>query len=246
MVTGMATTTIMTTAEAPAPLSDGSPRSALSLLRLLQLASPALPIGAFAYSQGLEPAVRAGCVHDEASAADWILGLLAGPMAHQDLPLFARLHGAYARGDAREAARWSLFLAAARPTSELQAEDHHLGRALGRVLATLEVPVPNAPSPTPTFAGELARATVHHGIDLRTATQTFAFMWAEAQTSAAVRLVPLGQSAGVRIVARAATAIPALVEDALAVDDRDLGGAAPGLALLSTAHETQYSRLFRS
>jgi len=232
--------TTMMTAEPPPPLSP------LSFLRLLQLASPALPIGAFAYSQGLEPAVTAGWVHDEASAADWILGLLAGPLAHQDLPVFARLHRAYAGGDPRAASRWSAFLAASRPTSELQAEDHHLGRALGRVLATLGFPLLDAPSPAPTFAGELARASAHHGIDLQTATQTFAFMWAEAQTSAAVRLVPLGQSAGVRVLARAAASIPALVQDALALSDDDLAGAAPALALLSAAHETQYSRLFRS
>lgn len=228
------------TADSAAPLSS------LAFLRLLQLASPALPIGAFAYSQGLEPAVTAGWVHDEASAADWILGLLAGPLAHQDLPLFARLHRAYAGGDPGQAARWSAFLAASRPTDELLAEDHHLGRALGRVLATLGVPLPDAPAPVPTFAGELARASAHYGVDVNTATQTFAFMWAEAQTSAAVRLVPLGQSAGVRVLARAATTIPALVQGALAIGDGDLAGAAPGLALLSTAHETQYSRLFRS
>ena len=159
----------------------------LALLRLLQLASPALPIGAFAYSQGLEPAVAAAIVHDEATASAWLTGLLEGPLARQDRARF--------------------------------------------------------PS---TLAGEFARATAHFGIDVRTAAETFAFTWAEAQTSAAVRLIPLGQSAGVRILARAGRSIPAAVDGALALDDDDLGGAAPGLALLSAAHETQYSRLFRS
>jgi len=221
-------------------------RSSLSLLRLLQLASPALPIGAFAYSQGLEPAVSAGLVRDEATAGAWLLGLLAGPLAHQDLPIFARLYRAQADGDPGAAARWDAFLLAGRPTSELQAEDRHLGAALARVLVTLGLPAEAPSGAASTFAGQLARATVHYDVDLDTALATFAFMWAEAQTSAAVRLVPLGQSAGVRILARAASAIPATVDGALALGDDELGGAAPGLALLSAAHETQYSRLFRS
>ena len=127
-------------------------------------------------------------------------------------------------------------------------EDRHLGAALGRVLATLEVPPPVGfdPMAPPTLAAEFARGAAAFGVDIRTAAETFAFTWAEAQASAAVRLVPLGQSAGVRIVARAAAAIPAAVVVALEIADDDLGGAAPGLALLSAAHETQYSRLFRS
>lgn len=230
----------------------------LSWLRLLQLASPTLPIGAFAYSQGLEPAVAAGLVHDEASAAAWILGLLEGPLAGQDLAVFARLHAACVAGDAPAAARWNAFLLACRPTAELQTEDRHLGAALGRVLATLGVPeLAGATAPPsaaaavpvaapPTLAAQFARAAAAFGIDVRTAAETFAFTWVEAQSSAAVRLVPLGQSAGVRIVARAAAAIPSAVASALGVVDDDIAGAAPGLALLSAAHETQYSRLFRS
>ena len=217
----------------------------LAFLRLLQLASPALPIGAFAYSQGLEPAVSAGVVRDEPSARDWLLGLLAGPLAHQDLPVFARLYRAHAAGDGVAVARWNAFLLASRPTSELQAEDRHLGSAFARVLASLDVPVDSAPPPA-TLASQLARATVHYRVDVTTALETFAVMWADALTSAAVRLVPLGQSAGVRVLARAAATIPAAVELVLGREDDELGGAAPGLALLSAAHETQYSRLFRS
>jgi len=231
----------MTTADGTAP-SPGR----LAFLRLLQLASPALPVGAFAYSQGLEPAVSAGVVHDEASTADWLLGLLSGPLAHLDLPAFARLYRAHTAGDADAVARWNAYLLAARPTSELQAEDRHLGGAFARVLATLGLPAQAGTVLPVTLAGQLARATVHYGVDLHTALETFAFMWAEAQTSAAVRLVPLGQSAGVRVLAQAGAAVPAAVEQALLLGDDDLAGAAPGLALLSTAHETQYSRLFRS
>lgn len=219
----------------------------MALLRLLQLASPALPVGAFAYSQGLEAAVAAGLVTDEATASAWMHGLLNGPLTTIDLAIFARLHVAFSAGRAEAASRWSAFLWASRATAELQAEDRHLGAALTRVLVTLGVADPIESTARPrTFAQMFALATATWRIDLRAATQAFAFTWAEAQTSAAVRLVPLGQSAGVRILSALAHAIPGAVDTALAIDDSNLGGAAPLQALLSTAHETQYSRLFRS
>lgn len=230
----------------------------LALLRLLQLASPALPIGAFAYSQGLEAAVDARLVVDEASAFAWIGGLMRGPFSHLDLPVFLRLHTAFAAGDPGEAGRWSAFLLASRATAEMQAEDLHLGAALGRVLATLGIADPEGSqslSPSPgagarvpghTFARQFALATTAWRIAARPAAEAFAFTWAEAQTSAAVRLVPLGQSAGVRILDAVAGVIPEAVLGALAMADDEITGAAPLQALLSSAHETQYSRLFRS
>jgi urease accessory protein len=221
---------------------------ALAFLRLLQLASPTLPIGAFAYSQGLESAVTAGLVTDQATAQSWILGLLQGPLTTLDLAVFVRVHTALVAGDAATADRWNGFLFASRGTAELQAEDRHLGVALGRVLETLGLPGDSAaPGGAPaTFAGMFARATARWAIGLRPALSAFAFTWAEAQVSAAVRLVPLGQSSGVRILADVGRAIPAAVERALTLPDDQMGGAAPRLAILSSAHETQYSRLFRS
>jgi urease accessory protein len=232
-------------------ISDVTPAGRLAFLRLLQLSSPALPIGAFAYSQGLEPAVAAGLVTDEGTASSWILGLLAGPIAHLDLAVFARLHRAAASGDGAAAQRWTAFLLASRATAELQNEDRHLGSSLARVLVTMGIPEAAVNLTTGeiadrTFASMFALATARFDIDVQSALQAFAFAWAEAQTSAAVRLVPLGQSAGVRILATAAQAIPSAVDRALILEDDDIGAAAPLHALLSIAHETQYSRLFRS
>lgn len=236
----------------------------LALLRLLQLASPALPIGAFAYSQGLESAVAVGIVTDEVSACAWITGLLAGPVTSLDLAVFVRLHAAFVAGDLTAAGRWNELLLASRATAELQAEDRHLGAALGRVLETLGVDEAADPAFVPgqrdvkpghrrrsdfgprSFAQMFALGTARWLIDVGPAAQAFAFAWAEAQASAAVRLVPLGQSAGLRILAQVTRAIPPAVERARSLADSQVGGAAPAQALLSTFHETQYSRLFRS
>jgi urease accessory protein len=233
------------------PANDGLQPQAL--LRLLQLASPTLPIGAFAYSQGLEPAVVSGRVSDEASASRWILGLLQGPVTTMDLAVFVRIHAAFAAGDEAAAWRWNAFLFASRGTAELQAEDRHLGAALSRVLDTLGLAVPLSgiaraaeTATPPTFVAMFAGAAAAWNIEAQSALSAFAFTWAEAQVSAAVRLVPLGQSAGVRILAAAAATIPTAVARAQALEDTQVGGAAPLQAILSSMHETQYSRLFRS
>jgi urease accessory protein len=235
------------TTERPPVVVLGAP----ALLRLLQLCSPALPIGAFAYSQGLEGAVAAGWVGGETEAARWILGLLAGSLATLDLSVVARVHAAWGAGDRAAARRWSALLYACRPAAELQAEDRHLGRALLRVLAGqgvagLEALAGDGGHEGLTHAAVFAAAARGWHIPVEAALSGFAFAWAEAQVGAALRLVPLGQSAGQRILAAAAAAIPAAVEAALAVADDDVGAAAPAHAIASACHETQYSRLFRS
>jgi urease accessory protein len=234
----------------PTPMTDvgGAP----ALLRLLHLCSPTLPIGAFAYSQGLEGAVTAGWVSDEDAAAAWITGQIGAQLATLDLPLLLRFYEAWGPGpgeaDALTLDAWSAFLAASRPTAELQTEDRHLGGALARVLEGLDLPEAR---------GWMGRSDVSHAalfalaarrwnVPLAAAAHGFAFAWAEAQTSAAVRLVPLGQSAGQRILVAAAAVIPAAVARALTLPDEELGASAPRLAIASARHETQYSRLFRS
>ncbi|HEY2731993.1 MAG TPA: urease accessory UreF family protein [Polyangia bacterium] len=223
----------------------------------MHLCSPALPIGAFAYSQGLEPATSAGWVRDEESARLWITGLLESQLATLDLPILARLYGAWGEGpglsDAAPhppaaVATWSAFLLASRASAELQTEERHLGAGLARVLAELGLPEATACATRPelTYAAMFALAARRFEVPLPAAAQGFAFTWVEMQTSAAVRLVPLGQSAGQRILAAAAAKIPAVVTRALALGADEIGAASPRLGVASARHETQYSRLFRS
>ena len=245
--------TTTTTTKMTAPITTiPEPAATPALLRLLHLCSPGLPIGAFAYSQGLEPAVSAGWVRDEDGARAWITSQLGAQLATLDLPLLARFHDAWGdddgAADASALDAWSAFLVASRPSAELQAEDRLLGAALARVLGGLGVAASSAwqGRTDVTHAAMFALAARRWGVPLPAAAQGFAFAWAEAQTSAAVRLVPLGQSAGQRILSSAIAVIPSAVERALALDDADVGAAAPPRAIASAWHETQYCRLFRS
>ncbi|HVV53089.1 MAG TPA: urease accessory protein UreF [Polyangia bacterium] len=226
------------------PLQGGS----LALVRLLQIVSPALPIGAFAYSQGLEQAVADGWVTDEAEATAWLLGLLEWSFGTLDLPVLARLLAAWRAGDAAAVARWSAWLSACRPTREMRAEDRQLGAALARVLETLGIVEARAWATHlhVTHPTMFALGATRFEVPLGAALAGYAFSWAEALTGAAVRLVPLGQNAGQRMLATAGKAIPSVVERALELPDDELGSAALGQAIASARHETLYSRLFRS
>jgi urease accessory protein len=214
-------------------------------LRLLQLCSPALPIGAFAYSQGLEHAVEAGWVRDEDSARGWILGLLEESLARLEVPVLARLLAAFRDGDDAAARRWNDFVLACRGSAELRAEEERLGSALGRLLVTLGVAGADGWA-APSHLAMFALAAARWEIAAPDAAGGYLFAWAENQVGAASRLVPLGQSAAQRILSGAVERIPGAVARGLALADDDVGFCAPGQAIAAALHEGQYSRIFRS
>lgn len=220
----------------------------LSQLRLRQLVSATLPIGAFAYSAGLEYATEAGWVRGEAGAGEWIKGQLTDVLTHLELPLLRHFHAAWLAGDMDAIAHWSSFLQASRETSELLAEDRQLGMALARVLTSLGIARASVwhEAEAATLVNLFALAGAHWQIPLRELAAGFLWMWAESQIAAAVKLVPLGQTAGQRLLFEAAGLIPAAVGYGLNLDDGEIGAGAAGMALASASHETQYSRLFRS
>ncbi|HTQ37219.1 MAG TPA: urease accessory protein UreF [Steroidobacteraceae bacterium] len=218
------------------------------LLRLLQLASPALPVGAFNFSQGLEYAVEQEWVRDAASAGEWILGIGAHGIARVDLPLLLRLHAAWSAGDAARALQLSRELVATRETREARAEERHMGQALAKILVEFGIDAARdwQREPSASHAALFALAASHAGAPARDTALAYLWTWAENQVLAAVKLIPLGQTDGQRMLEKIRQRIPRLVALAEALGDEEIGSAAPLAIMAGAWHETQYTRLFRS
>lgn len=218
-----------------------------AVLRLCHLVSPAVPVGAYAYSQGLEYAVHAGWVHDELSAQQWLQGLSRHSLATLELPLLLRLHQAWSSGEAGAVQRWNSTLLACRETAELRAEELHLGRSLAKVLCEFDIAEARLwRNSNPSLAAMFSLAAVRWQIPATESAGGYLWMWSENQVLAALKLIPLGQSAGQRLLHALITAMPELVASASKVADEDIATGAISLGVASALHETQYSRLFRS
>ncbi len=219
-----------------------------ALLHLLQLASPMLPVGAYAYSQGLEYAVSQSWVKDPDSTQAWIAGLLHHSLGYLDVPILARLYRAWQRTDAEGVSYWTRYLYVSRESAELQREDRHLGTALARLLMELglEQAAPWRKAPRCCFATPFSLAAVRWHIELEQAAQAYLWAWCENQVAAATKLVPLGQTAAQRILLRLVPDIAATARQGLGLEDDEIGNTAVGLGIASALHETQYTRLFRS
>ena len=225
----------------------------LPLVRLLQLSSPTLPVGAYTYSQGLEWAVDSGQLRSEADIARWIGDLLDHGIGRYEGPLVACAMAAWAAGDDAELARLNADFLASRETAELRAETAQMGWSLVRLLSELPA---FATLPgwrerllsliEPGFPLAWSAAATAWEVPPRDALVAYLWAWLENQVMAAVKAVPLGQSAGQRLLAELGAHIPAVADAAIALPEDDWSGFMPGLALASSRHELQYSRLFRS
>jgi len=220
----------------------------LASLRLWQLISPALPVGAYAYSQGLEYAVNEGWVADEAAALEWVEGVAGHSIVTLDLPVMQRMHHAWQCEDENRVIYWSRFLAASRESREILAEDNHLGKSLARLLGDLEVSRAEAWrfKPEVNFPAMFALAASHWQIDLEQALAGYLWAWCENQVATAIKIVPLGQTAGQRLLSALILKILDWIAQAMTIEDGAIGVLCPGVAIASARHETQYSRLFRS
>ncbi len=212
--------------------------------RLLQLASPALPVGAFSYSQGLEAAVEAGAVTDAPTAHAWIEDVLAFSVARMEAPVLLRMCAACAERDTVALVRWNEVFLASRETAELRAETVQMGYSLARLLPDLDVEVTDCEEIS--FPAAFAHAVSGWDIDPREALVAYLWSWAENQVMGALKAVPLGQTDGQKMLLALGERVQAIAGEALELGDDELGNFAPGLAMASARHETQYSRLFRS
>ena len=209
-----------------------------------------MPVGGFAYSEVLEAAVDRAGVATESIASDWLCDQLQLSLARSDLPVVAQAIAAWRADDLLRIKQLNNWTLQTRETSELRAQTEQMGRSLvewlrnhdgvdaAHVEACAELP--------PTYPITFALAASQTGASVRDCLLAYAFGWAENMVQAALKSVPLGQSAGQRILARLGRDIPAAVESAMALGDDERQSFSPMLAILSSQHEIQYSRLFRS
>ena len=220
----------------------------LQLLKLLQLSSPTLPVGAFAYSQGLEAAVESGLLRNAETTQQWLEDTMRYSLQHTDIPIFSRLYQAWTDNNREQIDYWSHYLRAQRETKELRDEDHQLGIALARLLFDLGIEeAQDWQRKTETnFLTLFALAAVKWNIKCKEACVGYLWSWLDNQIAAAIKLVPLGQTDGQKILSASLQTIPDIISRGLRIETDDIGASLPMLAILSAQHETQYSRLFRS
>lgn len=253
MVTDIATTMVILTVIAMHIDDNKQPEviSDLALLGLMQLVSPALPIGAFAWSQGLESALELGWVSNEEQLGDWLEGVLDDGLTRCELPILARLQNCWLENDSQGLAHWNDWLHANRETAELSDEDVRLGLALMRLLTSLSLQPPSEPGyaqlpEDPGYVTVFAWVAAQRHIPVRQSLLGFAWGWLENQLAVACKAMPLGHTAAQRLIEQLRPKLVTAIDAALTLPDEQLGPILPGLALGSAQHETQYSRLFRS
>ena len=226
--------------------------ASLQLARLLQLASPALPVGAYTYSQGLEWAVESGVIRDEASAGRWIVDLLQNGIGRYEAPLVFALMTAWTATETQEILDHNAEFLASRESAELRAETVQMGFSLRRLLRDLRDDSLADVATTVEALPEVAFPTVWAGIaagwriEPEAALTGYLWSWAENQVMAALKAVPLGQAAGQRLLASLGGHIPLVAVNAKKMPKTEWSNFTPAFAIACARHETQYSRLFRS
>jgi urease accessory protein len=221
------------------------PSGPQSSIRLWQLISPTLPVGAYAYSQAMEYAVHCSELNSYDSVKQWIAGVLQHNYCHLDLAVFRRLYHCAANSDQIGFMRWNASLLSFRESSELLAEDMQMGAALMRLINDLNFKPKFQPEEC-SFAAAFAQACLSWLISASEGAKGMAFSWCENQVACAVKLIPLGQTDGQRLLCDLSGLISEVVSRAWQLTDHELGYGSHALATFSALHETQYSRLFRS
>jgi len=229
----------------------------LALLSLLQLASATLPVGAYSYSDGLEWLVETGVIDDSKSLWQWLEQELRYGAIRLEAAVMLRADGSVKRGDVKSLVYWNAWLSAAKETRELRSQSWQMGYSLMRLLRDLPYPQPTLGIPalpdlaaavgTPcNYAIAFGIAAAATAIDPRSAILGYLHSWASHLISAGVKLIPLGQTVGQQLLLELSPQLSLATQQVLALEDHQLSSCGWGLTLASIAHETQYTRLFRS
>ena len=219
------------------------------LLYILQLASPALPVGAYSYSEGLEMLVENGAIANHENLKHWLEAELRYGAIRLEAAVMVRAAQSVTIGDVEALCRWNMWLSAARETQELRNSSWQMGRSLIQLLGKLQpqiLPIANAVGNPCNYAIAFGIATAHWQINIQAALLGYLHSWASNLITAGVKLIPLGQTAGQQLLLELQPLFSAAAVEIMALEDDDLGCCSWGLSLASMQHETQYTRLFRS
>ncbi|MDO6561986.1 urease accessory protein UreF [Amphritea sp. 1_MG-2023] len=217
-----------------------------ALLRLMQLSSVSLPIGGYAFSQGLEYAIESGWIKRSEQVSEWLEQQLLYAVAQTDLPLLKRAMMAAKQQDVAALRRCNDLALACRETRELRLTDSAMGEAMNRLLVSLAVPQPLPTAAELSYVVLFGIAAQHWQIDYSVAALGFLWAWLENQVAAATKLVPLGQTQAQQLLGELQPLLSQAMNRAERVAEDEIGNGLQGLAIISAGHETQYSRLFRS
>jgi urease accessory protein len=222
----------------------------------LQLASPALPVGAYSYSEGLETLVDIGTIENEQSLKHWLEQELHYGAIRLEAAVMVRAYLSAQQSDTETLGYWNKWLSAARETEELRQQSWQMGQSLMRLLLkmrhhqTRNFPslqtLANAAGDPCNFAIAFGIAAAHWEIEAPSALLGYLHSWATNLITAGVKLIPLGQTAGQQLLLELHVNLHSATQEILALEDDDLNSCGWGLALASMAHESQYTRLFRS
>ena len=218
-----------------------------NLLHLLQLASPALPVGAYSYSEGLEALVEQKKVDNSEKLCSWIRQELMYGAIRIETAVMLRGYSCFRNEDVAGLNGWNAWLSATRETEELRQQSWQMGRSLFRLLAELQPELQSLQIDLPChYAIAFGIAAAAWNIDARSAIQGYLSSWVSNLINSGVKLIPLGQTTGQQLLFSLHPLLAETTEVILTLQDDDLESCNFGLALASMNHETLYSRLFRS
>jgi urease accessory protein len=221
----------------------------IELLSLLQLSSPALPVGAYSYSEGLELLVFQQKITDDRQLLAWLDRELSNGSIRLETSVLSRIYQNYLSGNMEAINYWNQWLSATRETAELREQSWQMGQSLMRLLGELEpnlLPSIATISPPHNYATAWAIAAAYWNVRLENAIVSYLYSWATNIITAAIKSIPLGQTAGQKLTLKLQPIILRMAEEIMAIEDDRLGSFSWGMVLASMEHEIQYSRLFRS
>ncbi len=220
-----------------------------AFLSILQLTSPALPVGAYSYSEGLETLVEQGIIVNQQNLQGWLTSQLRYGAIRIEAAVMIRAYKSVKIGDLEALAYWNRWLSAARETEELRTSSWQMGRSLIQLLGKLQpeiLSITNNIGSQCNYAIAFGIAAAHWQIDIKAALLGYLHSWASNLITAGVKIIPLGQTAGQMLLLDLQELLSVVGVEILALEDDDLACCTWGLSLASMQHETQYTRLFRS